>query len=235
MDHVLNSQSSSNLILLSQGNTSNNNISGPTAVSSSAMDCDPPQMSSSSSSAQSPPAANLLRGYGAPPPHMHRIRYLPSQVPPPPTQVPTAQLLALHGKMPSMVASYAPTSLPIDLGMSTIGVGGSVMYGGGSSGALSMLDTHHHQQMPPLPPPPHHLLVGGSTGGPFASLTDSLGGHSGMTGAHHGQQKVSRGSSNGGNSAGGGSGGATNPGAPTDPDESPMVGVCIQQSPVVIH
>lgn len=224
----MNSQSSSNLILLSQGSSNN-------AVSH-AMECDPPQSlqqqqqsssASSTSSAAATAAANIAR-YG----HPHRSRYGVgggtsgggggsvgggmlggSQNP---------GLLGgaggiTHSKSTSLISSYAPASLPIDLGHSASNA--NLLLTGAGSG-LSSIDHHPYQT--------HHINSSASAGnsnfGPFSSLSDAAG-MMPISMPHSGAKSGQRGGPNAGTTN------TTN----NDPDESPMVGVCMQQSPVVIH
>lgn len=91
-----------------------------------------------------------------------------------------------------MNSSFAPTSLPLDLGG---GKTGSLQHVGLVSGPVELHPMHTYQA--------HHTSSGSASFVPHTVGSNSS-------------------NNNGSNN-------------PADSDESPMVGVCVQQSPVVIH
>lgn len=196
-------------------------------LSNNIMDCDPPTLSQSTSQQQ-------LR-YGQPP-QLYRSRYQISS-----------------GNSSNDLSSYAPASLPIELSQMTSNImlqdvlhsGASSMSGGsgdnrgfigvgnnnsGLGGVVNNSIYQHHIGSGSLVGPMSSILgsssssgsvsggggvgssIGSSNYGPY-SVSDSISVHQ-MT-----PNTKSSSQSNGSN----------------DRDESPMVGVCVGQSPVVIH
>lgn len=244
MDHVLNlyqpntnqqqqqlqaqnSQSSSNLILLSQGSSNN---AAPLEI----MEVDPQSLSSInhsnnssnnpqqtiSSSSSTVSSVNLQQRYGHPQ-HMHH-RSRGSGYPTSLLGVPQNLLMAANNvsgnansrtSSNSLLNNYA--SLPVDLGQ----ISSATLLS--NSSVSSGLDQHH----PSLHGyPSHHMTSSNTTSssnngafGPFSSIQDAT-----TLQMQRSTNSVTRGSSN--NNSGN-----------NDTDETPMVGVCIQQSPVVIH
>lgn len=242
MDHVLNlyqpntnqqqqaqnSQSSSNLILLSQGSSNN---AAPLEI----MEVDPQSLSSinhsnnssnnqqqtisSSSSTASSLNLQQQQRYGHPQ-HMHH-RSRGSGYPTSLLGVPQNLLMAANNvsgnansrtSSNSLLNNYA--SLPVDLGQ----ISSATLLSNASVG--SGLDQHH----PSLHGyPSHHMTSSNTTSsnngafGPFSSIQDAT-----TLQMQRSTNSVTRGNSN--NNSGN-----------NDTDETPMVGVCIQQSPVVIH
>lgn len=218
--------------------------------SSSAMDCDPPAVISN-------PAAAAT--------HYHRNRYLQQQQ--------QQQLLGAGHKTSNNngnSSSYAPTSLPIDLGGlgHHVAVGSqqaqaaaaalmsgsftSVGGGGGSSRSL-----HGVGQYAPFSMNDAALLMGaGGVSGfavPLGGPSSLIGGGAGGIGIGPGPIGMVGGLPVGGGNGGGGGSSSSSSGASSsskglgraaaavggvvaaERDESPMVGVCVQPSPVIIH
>lgn len=243
------SQQAASMLLLSQAAAAVS-VSHPNSTGSNAMDCDPPISSN--------PAAAAAT-------HYHRNRYLQQQQ--------QQQLLAGGHKTSNNGSSYAPTSLPIDLGGLGHHIGGggpgqqaaaaaALMSGSFTSGGGSSRSLHGVGQYAPFSMNDAALLMGAGGGGvsgfavPMGGPASLIGGIGsvvvgGPVGAAAGGLPV--GGGGGGNGGGGGSSSSSSGGsgsskglgraaaaaagvvAAAERDESPMVGVCVQPSPVIIH
>lgn len=177
--------------------------SGSTIINSYplAMDCDPPASSSSSSS-----SATINNRYGS---HMHRGGIANNNT----GRYPIIGSNQIFTKS-NYLNSYAPASLPIDLGL----------VGGNGGKKLPPIMDH-----PSMGGYPHSMIVGSGSSGGFHMNQSSYALQDASTTAMQMTHQNSKSSSS--------SSSATQNGrnAEIDRDESPMVGVCVQQSPVVIH
>lgn len=173
-----------------------------------AMDCDPPASSSSSSS-----SATINNRYGS---HMHRGgvgignnstgRY----------PIIGSNQIATKS---NYLNNYAPASLPIDLGL---------VSGNGGKKLPPLMD-HPSMGALGLGGYPYSMIGGSGSSGGFHMNQSSYALQDASTAAMQMTQQNSKSSSS--------SSSATQNGRNTDNDrdESPMVGVCVQQSPVVTH
>lgn len=244
------------MLLLSQaaaavglGNSSVNSVvvnqqqQNAATSSSSAMDCDPPIV-------------------GNNPTHYHRSRYLQQHQ----QQQPAPQHQLLGHK------SYAPTSLPIDLGgLAHVTAAGSTMDPAAAAAAAAALMSgsftsvshsggglrHVGSGYAPFSMNDAALLMGPvGGGGGFAVPMGVIGsgmvaGPSSLVGSGSGSSSAGGGgpgSLGGGGLGGSAGGGGSSSGSSSssskglgraavvaERDESPMVGVCVQPSPVIIH
>lgn len=113
-----------------------------------------------------------------------------------------------------MISSFDPTSLPIDLGG-----GGMPSMGLVLGEAVELRPMHSYQA--------HHTNSGSASFGPYINEHHQM--QQQQQQLHHQQQQQQLHPRH----TGGSNNGSSNNQA--DSDESPMVGVCVQQSPVVIH
>lgn len=174
-----NSQSASNnLVLMSQGSNINKNLSAPLA-----MDVDP-TLSLSSLISHSNNHSRTIRGGGGGGLYPSSLLNVPQSLLNNSSNAGSRTSQSLMSN-----SSFAPTSLPLDLGSAGIQNVGLL------PSAVELHPMHSYQA--------HHTSSGSAS---FVPHT------------------VGNSSSN--------NSGSNNP---ADSDESPMVGVCVQQSPVVIH
>lgn len=237
---TLQQPSSISMLTASQNNINRNSLSG--IVNSGyphAMDCDPSPIASSIN-----PRYNVLIGgngngnssstnSSSGHPHVHRSNRYPSLT----TMGLNNQMTCGNGghtnkSNSNLLNNYAPTSLPIDLGQ--IIVGGGSNTDNSSSGLSSAYQ--------------HHILSGSNSTGsyiPYSMSTESMqGAEAAMKHQLLLQQQqesanskniMSSNSSSGTSSVQTSSASRSNGSKNDRGDESPMVGVCVQQSPVVIH
>uniref|UniRef100_A0A336K4G2 dual-specificity kinase n=1 Tax=Culicoides sonorensis TaxID=179676 RepID=A0A336K4G2_CULSO len=205
-----NSQSSSNnLVLMSQGSSSGgngNNTKTSLVTAPLAMEVDPSSTSSLSSLISHNNSHNRSRLIGGVSSSSSGGIY-PSSL----LNVPHSLLnSASNGSRANLMnSSFAPTSLPIELGLQ-------------NAGLVEHHPMHSYQA--------HHANSGSASFGSFINeqqlqqMQQQQLQHQQQQQQHQSQRHTGGSSSN--------NNGSNNP---ADSDESPMVGVCIQQSPVVIH
>uniref|UniRef100_A0A182PND1 dual-specificity kinase n=1 Tax=Anopheles epiroticus TaxID=199890 RepID=A0A182PND1_9DIPT len=254
----------------------NSNVVGPASVPTAsyplAMDCDPPAVTSSLNQAavghHAGSGANrypstAVSGSGAVPSHYHRNRYLAQQQQQQlQHQQPQQGQQGQHLQNSVSQKSYAPASLPLDLGSHMASsLGGLVIPDHHTSATMSGSFLGHNLSLPGGGPGSiggvpvgaggyapfsmnDAMLMAATGAGSVGNSSNSLGVIGGSIGGvgsvpTAGPASLVVGSTGGSGIVSSSSAkghGRGPPGAPSDRDESsPMVGVCVQPSPVIIH